>query len=310
MKNITQLSLFVALVFSLFGAEAGAQVYTPDWQDRVGPNNITAVYNYDFDQSFRRRVYRNIGPYYLPNWQGVAEDVINTGSGIDTISVDYGGQILVQILNMDNTPTGVQHIFNLSTFPPPTISVYDIIYGQPPLIRFRVDINSAYGLGRPSYYVSKLKCRLQRTFPSFWEQTVEWTFPIGIVPFAEFSLPFDFFGDYCVQWFVTDEDTSLDSHFGEITVWESEVMCFSYGSTGIQSDRMKVEFGSFPNPFTDVVTIESPSVADYIVLSTSGQRVASGKLFVGHNRLYELSGLTPGVYILQTDLGQTKIVKQ
>jgi Secretion system C-terminal sorting domain len=316
MKKITQLSFFVALAFSLFGVETSAQVYTPDWQDRIGPSNITAVYNYNFDQPQRRWVYRNIGPSYLPNWQFLYQDVIPAGAGTDTVVTSYGGQILVQILNMNNTPTGVQHIFNLSTLPPPDINVSDLMYGNFPNVSFRADIISGYGLGRGPGYRTKLYCIIWNADGSF-QQIVEWNLPIGVVPFANFYLPPDQPGEYCFMWYVTDEDISLDSHFGEIVVWESDVLCFYVGDVSTSTNDVSFEKETtpsirvFPNPTVDGnVTVVSQEATEYFVISASGQNVSSGKLTKGDNNLSDLSGLAPGTYILKTELGVTKLIKQ
>ncbi|MDQ5883200.1 MAG: Secretion system C-terminal sorting domain [Patescibacteria group bacterium] len=311
MKNLT---LFIVVTLSLFGVTANAQSYDVRWSDRIGPNNVTFVADYaDFDEPVYRRVYRNNSTqYYSPIWAPLEEEVLS-GDGVDVISLNYGGDLLIQILNQNfEVIESLTHRQTVSTLPEPVMTVYDVIYGQPPLIRFRADINSPYGLGRPSYYVTTLKCHIVRTFPSFWEQIVEWTFPIGIVPFAEFNLPFDFFGDYCVTWSITDEDTSLDSHFGETIVWQSEALCFSYGSTGFHSDYLKSEtvLLSYPNPFVDIVTVTSPSTTAYEVTNLNGQKVASGWLMLGDNRLDVLSGLPSGMYILQTEIGTTKLIKQ
>lgn len=313
MKNIT---FFAVIILSFpFGMKVDAQSYDIRWTDRIGPNNATILAEYaDLNDETHRRVYRNGGPYYLPTWLPLDEEILS-GSGTDMISLNQGGDLLIKLL-VPNGQGGYTEIENLTTrltvttLPEPSLTVYDVVYGQPPLIRLRADIHAPYGPGRDSYYVTKLKCRIERTLPDDYEQTVEWTFPVDIVPFADFELPWSFFGDYCFQWYITDEDTSLDSHFGETTVWESETLCFSYGSTGFQSDRLKIEFGSYPNPFTDIVTIKSPSETLYRVTNLAGQNVASGQLFVGENRIDVLSGLSSGMYILETELGSTKLVKQ
>ena len=80
-------------------------------------------------------------------------------------------------------------------------------------------------------------------------------------------------------------------------------------STSVDEETSS-DFRTFPNPFTDVITIDSPSVTEYSLLNISGQVVASGILSVGENRLTDLSGIEPGAYIMQTDLGSTRIIKQ
>ncbi len=301
--------------FSLFGVNSvDAQNYDIRWTDAIGPNNATIVADYsDLDDPTYRRVFRNTTSYYQPTWVYLTEEALS-GSGVDTISVDQGGELMIKFLdqNFHEIEELPLHRVTVTTIPEPSLTIYDVVYGQPPLIRLRADIHSSYGLGRDPHYVSKLKCRLERTSPDDYDQTVEWVLPLGIVPFAEFNLPGSYFGDYCFRWFITDEDTSIDSNFGETVVWESETLCFSYGSTGFQSDLLKFEPGlhSYPNPFTDVVTIESPSGAEYTITNLAGQTVASGQLFAGKNQLGALSGLSSGVYVLTTNVGNTKLVKQ
>lgn len=309
MKNI--ITTFFAL--SLYVMSTNAQEYDVRWYDRIGPNNVTIVSDYsDFNSPMYRRVFKNNGPYYLPDWQPIQEDVLN-GSGVDVLSFDFGGNFMVKILDQNyNTVltrlvTPIQN--SIPVIPEPTITVEDVIYGTPPYIGFRAHVNSGYGLGRPSYYRTKLYCTLTRTFPNDYESTVEWTMPIGVVPQAWFNMPFMWFGDYCFRWWITDEDTSVDSHFGETEVWSSDYYCFSYGSTGFTSDRIKAEFQAFPNPFVDVVTITSPSTTTYTLISLNGQVVDQGNLMLGENRM-DFGVLTSGFYILQTPFGQTKVVKQ
>ncbi len=311
MKNLTL--LVVMLLSFLSGDVAQAQNYEVRWIDRIGSNNVTVVADYDsFNDPVYRRVYRNNSTvFYQPIWVAIAEDVL-TGNGVDTIVLSTGGDLLIKILDQNYIEMEeFTHRFQESVIAVPTMTVHDAIYGQAPMVSFRTDIHAPYGLGRPSQYVTKLHCELERTSPAGYMQTVTFTYPVNIAPIAHFELPFQFFGDYCFRWYITDEHVSLNEvHFGEIEVWSSDLYCFSYGSTGFQSEGLKAEFGSFPNPFTDIVTITSPSETEYRVSNLSGQTVAFGKLFVGDNRIDALSGLTPGMYILETSLGSTKLIKQ
>lgn len=318
MKNLTHphLSVFVALAFSFFGTTASAQSYDIRWYDNIGPNNVTIVADYsDFNLPvMRRRVLKNNGPYYSPNWQPIQEDVLS-GSGVDTLSFGFGGNFSVQILDgangnallLERLVTPVQNA--IPVIPEPSITIDDVLYGTPPYIGLRAHVNSGYGLARPSYYRTKLYCTMVRTNPNDYQSTVEWTMPIGFLPQAFFNLPFQWFGDYCFEWWITDEDTSINSHFGETEVWSSGQYCFSYGSTGFTSDRVKAEFKAFPNPFVDVVTISSPSTTSYTLTSLNGQVVSQGSLVYGENRM-NFESISPGFYVLETPFGQTKVVKQ
>lgn len=308
MKNFITTFVFLLLAVGMSG-----QDYDVRWYDNIGSNNVTIVADYSgFDSPMRRRVFKNNGPYYQPNWQPVQEDMLS-GAGVDTLSFSFGGSFMVKILDQNYSEvltrlvTPIQN--PIPVIPEPTIIVEDLIYGNPPYIGFRSHVNSGYGLGRPSYYRTKLYCTLTRTYPDDYESTVEWVMPIGVVPQAWFNMPFMWFGDYCFRWWITDEDTSVDSHFGETEVWSSDDYCFSYGSTGFTSDHMKVEFQAFPNPFVDVVTISSPSTTTYTLTSLNGQVVDQGNLMLGNNRM-DFGGLTPGFYILNTPFGQAKVVKQ
>ncbi len=84
--------------------------------------------------------------------------------------------------------------------------------------------------------------------------------------------------------------------------------------TGINDTEATREEGAvltaFPNPCTDVITINVGLQADYIVATLMGQEVQRGHLLKGENQL-SLQQLPAGVYIMKTSTGLTKkIVKQ
>jgi len=312
-----------------FTASMEAQYsYVKQWHDWIGPWNVTiqSEYNFPAGAVVIRRAYINGAAFPAISWVHHRDDtLIGTGSvQIDRLSITlstslngYGWDVQVRFVDLNYNPLRdpVNLVGRVEPLPPPDVRRDDVVYGNPPSIwlEARVFTDYAQRQSRPAYYKRKLYCRLWRVIPAIpgFVQTREWNVPLNSSPArAYFELP-NATGRYCFVWWYTDHDTSLDSHFGEITVWRSDTLCFSLGSVGLEDDLSSIEedFMVYPNPFEGDLTIVSPEVADFTVHDVTGKLAHAGKLWRGTNRI-DLSALRPGVYIITSHLGHARIVKE
>lgn len=323
MKKITLISTFFAFAFSFLGTNADAQSANVEWDDRIGPHNNTIVINYsNFGNNFRRRIYRNTSSVPgFPNWvyDQSSQLTYTSTSGVDTIRVSYGGDIRVKILDQ-----GLDIVLDIGMSLPgvlddPVINVIDLVYGNAPSIMLRVNVIDEYGIGRPSYYQTRIYCYIWQTYPATGWSNFR-VFEAGNNGFypnnldAHFELPDP--GEYQYCWYMTDEDESQISHFGETEIWSQSEDCpyitWDFTTGIVKPGRIKdvASLQAFPNPFTDLVVVSAPARTTYQVFDMTGRAVTSGNLTPGENRL-DFQDLIPGYYILRTDFGlAAKITKQ
>jgi hypothetical protein len=344
MKKNLALSFFVALVFSLFGANVNAQVVSyepaPFWDQlevsrTVG--QITKVMSYDFNgETYIRRVVVNSAPFGIPNYNEYATIAYEgplTGSGIDTVCINLppsqnlGWSASVKILDNEYNLIGETLLFNqVQPLAPLQIEFPDPQYGYggslaSRSISYNPVIASIFNPPDGENYTNIFNVRLTCDGPSGYDVTrtaayTNFSSAEGFI--ANFNLPLDISGEWCLDAWVSVTHNSITPKYwnGEKIQWYFSPPCFTWVdiTTGLfdgkPGDQDMPQL--FPNPFVDVVTIDSPWYDDYIVVSMTGQQVTSGRLFAGENRLSELSGLPSGVYVLKTIKGQisVRMVKQ
>ncbi len=340
MKKIKQLSLFFALAFSFLGMKVDAQVNTYEPASGWGPLEVSATVGqltkrmfYDFQNPVIRRIYKNGAPQFIPNyvdyWEIVSETTLS-GSGIDVVSLNLpqspngSWAFKVHLLN-SNYQDVIPHVL---LFPhgqplnPLQISYPDPQYGfdgslAGRSIYYNPSINSIFNPSDGENYTNIFYARLYNS--NGYDVTVSQAYQSfsaaqGFTP--HFDLPFDITGTWCFEAWVNVTHNSITPSYwtGEKLQWpltnNPYPLCWVWDFSTSVDEETSSDFRAFPNPFTDVITIDSPSVTEYSLLNISGQVVASGILSVGENRLTDLSELEPGAYIMQTDLGSTRIIKQ
>lgn len=105
--------------------------------------------------------------------------------------------------------------------------------------------------------------------------------------------------NFLVRVFVPLNSTTYDV----ITVYVNNI------TTGISENTNKIEFGAFPNPVTDVLTVTaSKELGRVSVTNTVGQVVFSD--LISETKInINFAELPPGVYIVQVGSTKKKIIK-
>ena len=337
MKNI-KLSLFVVLAFSLFGVKADAQTYEPApfWGDNevsATVGYLTKVMAYDFGtQVYTRRVVVNSAPFGIPNYGDysvIAYEGILAGSGIDTVALNLvsspnlGWRSWVVILdaNYDEVIPPVV-LFNQSQpLEPLQIGFPDPQYGYDGSlaarsISYNPDVNSIFNPPDGEDYTNIFNVRLTCNGPSNYDVTRTQSYSgfsaaQGFI--ANFNLPQDLSGEWCLDaWVSVTHNSNTPKYWnGEKVQWDFYPPCFTWVSivTSVDSEEGVEGFNAHPNPFNEVLAINSPVTTEYQVVNLAGQVVLSGQLTPG-GTILETSSLPAGAYILQTELGTTKLIKQ
>jgi len=294
--------------------------------DRVGPYNVTAGVSPNGVPVMGAILRVYWGDFGFPAWwffyqdyqvpagsttQNIVFDTqnmgINTGQSFDARYV---------FLNLSYNEIGTPGSFfqNSASFPPMSVVVEDVVGGFFPGITLGASMpNGQYGLGR-SYMEYETILRndiwdLAGTY-SDYRTFVQ---PIQTNILASYNLP-PYGGDFCFDWSATDSDISLDSHFSDVEVFQGDTLCFYWEglTTGEleELDNQEGELKTFPNPFVDVLTIESGKAENFNLLDPSGKLVSSGRLNEGINSLFT-PGLPAGSYLLLTESGLSqRVVKQ
>ena len=339
-KNFT-LSFFVALVFSLFGANVNAQVVSyepaPFW-DQDGPEvsatvgQLTKVMSYDFGgETYNRMVVVNSAPFGIPNYNEYATIAYEgplTGSGIDTVCINLppsqnlGWSASVKILDNDYNLIGETLLFNQTQpLAPLQIEFPDPQYGYggslaSRSISYNPVIASIFNPPDGEDYTNIFNVRLTCDGPSGYDVTrtaayTNFSSAEGFI--ANFNLPLDISGEWCLRAWVSVTHNSITPKYwnGEKTQWYFSPPCFTWVdiSTDVSGDQDEESFNAYPNPFNEALAVVSPVVTEYQLMNLAGQVVLSGQLALGGN-IVQTAGLPAGVYILQTELGTTKLIKQ